>query len=385
MKQPAVVIGDMDLVRPLGLAAIPCVAAGPTGSETRWSRHTTGSVPLPDLWEDPEGAVDRLIAFARSHNVRPVLIYQKDPAALMISRYRTTLAEWFDFVIPRAETVEDLVDKVRFQRLCREKGLPAPETVIARPGQHDLPIDHVGFPVIVKPAIRSRSSETWRPVAGMAKAVRCDTADDLSTLFARPEIRDFPMVVQRLIPGDETKIVSYHVFIDAFGRVVGDFCGRKIRTLPSGFGRSTAVRIENLPHVRSIGLRILRAIDFTGVAKVDLKESPDGRLHLLEINPRFNLWHHPGAVAGINLPALVYAYLTSGHAPPQNPVNPGVQWVQPWGDFWAARDEGLRTHEWIRFVLRADARRACHLDDPGAFLGAMGHGLMLKLGRATRQ
>src|SRR5215470_19812901 len=39
----------------------------------------------------------------------------------------------------------------------------------------------------------------------------------------------------------------------------------------------------------------------TGVAKPDFKRAPDGRLLLLEINPRFNLWHHLGAVAGVNL------------------------------------------------------------------------------------
>ena len=31
-----------------------------------------------------------------------------------------------------------------------------------------------------------------------------------------------------------------------------------------------------------------------------------------EVNPRFSLWHHPAAVAGVNLPAAVYRYLTSG-------------------------------------------------------------------------
>ena len=48
--------------------------------------------------------------------------------------------------------------------------------------------------------------------------------------------------------------------------------------------------------------------------KLDFKQrEATGGLYLLEANPRFNLWHHAGAVAGVNLPLLVY----------RDPVAPG--------------------------------------------------------------
>jgi predicted ATP-grasp superfamily ATP-dependent carboligase len=45
----------------------------------------------------------------------------------------------------------------------------------------------------------------------------------------------------------------------------------------------------------------------------------------LEINPRFTLWHHAGAVAGVNIPALVYADLTGTPRPATARAKAGVR------------------------------------------------------------
>jgi ATP-grasp in the biosynthetic pathway with Ter operon len=62
--------------------------------------------------------------------------------------------------------------------------------------------------------------------------------------------------------------------------------------------------------VRRTGREVVERLALTGVAKLDFKRDLQGNLRLLEINPRFNLWHHRGAIVGVNIPALVYADLT---------------------------------------------------------------------------
>lgn len=380
----ACVIGDMDLVRPLGIAGVTCVAAGPTQTETRWSRYTRGSVDLPDLWNEPELTVEKLTSFARERATKPVLFYQKDPAVLTISRFRHELGQFFDFVVPEATLVEDLVDKDRFQRRAGSLGLPIPPGSVITGGESTALPQEIVFPVIVKPVLRSRPLETWRPVAGGAKAVLCGTAGELAALLNRPEVEGERFNVQRYIPGDETRIVSYHAFIDDDGNLIGDFCGRKIRTVPPEFGQSTAVEIVDLPDVRTAGLGVLRAFEFTGVAKVDFKVADDGTLYLLEVNPRFSLWNHPAAVAGVNVPAAVYRYLTEGSVDPLPRAREGVRWVQVWGDRRAALDAGVGLGEWARFVVAAEARRAFHASDPGSILGALAFGALQKFGLAPR-
>ncbi len=45
----------------------------------------------------------------------------------------------------------------------------------------------------------------------------------------------------------------------------------------------------------SHGRNIVERLGLTGVAKLDFKRDMQGKLKLLEINPRFSLWHHAGA------------------------------------------------------------------------------------------
>ena len=112
----------------------------------------------------------------------------------------------------------------------------------------------------------------------------------------------------------------------------------------------------------------------TGVAKPDFKRAPDGRLLLLEINPRFNLWHHLGAVAGVNLPALVYADLVGLPRPATRPARAGARWGSIWNDFPAAHASGLPLWRWLPWMLGCDAKSAVAWDDPMPLVRSMPHG-----------
>ena len=153
--------------------------------------------------------------------------------------------------------------------------------------------------------------------------------------------------------------------------MAGEFTGRKIRTYPVDYGHSTALTITDIDgegaDVAALGREIAAKIDLRGVAKFDFKRDPDGRLHLLEINPRFNLWHHLGAVAGVNLPAMVQADLTARPRPAPAKARPGVCWCHISRDRLAARQSGVSTARWLAWVARCEAK-AITSDDPMPFL-----------------
>ncbi|MFY7915679.1 MAG: ATP-grasp domain-containing protein, partial [Rubrivivax sp.] len=119
--------------------------------------------------------------------------------------------------------------------------------------------------------------------------------------------------------------------------------------------------------VAAIGREVAARIGLRGVAKFDFKRAPDGRLYLLEINARFNLWHHLGAVAGVNLPALVHADLTGRERPLAAVARPGRCWCRPRQDRLAAREAGLSILAWLAWVVRCEAG-PLHWDDPMPFL-----------------
>jgi predicted ATP-grasp superfamily ATP-dependent carboligase len=190
---------------------------------------------------------------------------------------------------------------------------------------------------------------------------------------------DSELLAQRLIRGGETQIESYHCYIDSSGAVAAEFTGRKIRTFPMVYGHTTALEITDAADVKRQGRVAAERVGLTGVAKFDFKRDADGTLHLLEINPRFTLWHHAGAVAGVNIPALVYADLTGTPRPRVGPVKVGVRWCRMWKDFPAARQSGVPLAAWLRWALRCEAKSALSWDDPTPLIGAGLHAVTERL------
>src|SRR5437667_5997018 len=98
----ACVMGDMDLVRPLGLAGICCAVVAPPGAPTRFSRFVRATIDWVDPWERADEMVEVLRRFGAAQPEPPVLFYHSDEELLLVSRYRERLAQAFRFVVPEA-------------------------------------------------------------------------------------------------------------------------------------------------------------------------------------------------------------------------------------------------------------------------------------------
>jgi D-aspartate ligase len=367
--QPAVVMGGVDLVRALGLGGIDSVVAAPPGTPQRFSRFTRATLDVEHLGEYPERIVDALVRYGLEQPQPPPLFYDTDGALLLISRNRDRLRSAFRFVVADAPLVEDLVDKSRFQKLAQRFRLPIPAAVVLRPSSQEAPRDlAVPFPLIVKPLIRQ--NEHWGPFGHGGKALQVDTPAQLRELWPRLAAANLPVLAQELVPGPETSIESYHVYANESGTIVGEFAGKKIRTHPLTFGDSTALEVTDAADVLELGRTIVRRLKLRGVAKLDMKRAPDGSLRLLEINPRFTLWHHLGACAGVNLAAMVYHDLVGLPQTQRGPARVGARWCKPWSDIKAARASGVSLLRWIPWALSSDALSAFAWDDPMPLFGA---------------
>ncbi len=357
----ACVIGSIDLVRPLGLAGIPCAVVAHPTNVARFSRHTKAVVEWADPDARPDDLVARLLAFAAGEPEPPVLLYEGDAELLLISRRRERLRPAFRFSMPDAERVEELVDKARFRTLAARLGLPVPASAVVASAA-DLRDSGLRFPVLLKPHVRQTA--LWDPVAGGAKAIRLDDPGDLRAVEGPLRDSGLAVLAQELVDGPETRIESYHVYVDADGRVAAEFCGRKIRTRPADFGRSTAVEITAEADVRELGRELTARLGLRGPAKLDFKRDPAGRLWLLEVNPRFTLWHHPAALAGVNVPELAFRDLVGLPRRSPGPARAGVRWVYRDEDARAAREAGIGLRHWLRWALSAEAVSGVAPDDP---------------------
>jgi D-aspartate ligase len=351
-------LGTIDLVRALRLARVPVVVVADREDLARYSRAAVATLD-PGPPGPPEDLVESLLRSAAEQAEAPVLYYDDDASLLLVSRHRERLRTGFRFVIADAPLIEDLVDKARFHALAERLGLPVPRTVWC--STRELGDDHgLRLPVVVKPV--SRHGGVWSRVAD-GKAAHINDRAALRELGARLDGADIELLVQEAVPGPESRVESYHVHVDDDGRIAGEFTGRKVRTYPRTYGFSTAVTITDDPRLRDFGRRIVRLLELRGVAKLDFKRDPDGEPKLLEVNPRFNLWHHPGALAGVNLPALVYQQLLGRPAPAPAVGRAGVTWCSA-HDMQAARAAGVGLVPWLRWVAACDAISGFAWDDP---------------------
>ena len=356
----ACVMGDMDLLRPLAAAGIGCAVVTRAGVSSLYSRYAQARLPWDDS-QEPEALVAKLVNFGKAQHQPPVLFYEEDAQLLLVSRFRDRVAQAFRFVVADAQLVEGLVDKSRFQTLAERHGLPVPPARRFHPAAVDPSRLHLRFPVIIKPLTRL---DCWNDSMGLRKALLADSADALRALWPQLIALGTELLAQEFVAGAEARIESYHCYIDRGGAVAGEFTGRKIRTYPAAFGHTTALEITEAADVQQHGRAIAEWLGLTGVAKFDFKRDRSGALHLLEINPRFNLWHHAGAVAGVNIPALVFADLTGTKRPSITRPRAGVRWCRVWKDYPAARSAGIPFALWLPWVLRCETQSSLSWDDP---------------------
>jgi D-aspartate ligase len=364
-KALACVMGDMDLLRPLALAGIPCAVVSRPGGPSLYSRYAQSCLVWDDYADNIDGLLDTLVRFGKAQGEPPVLFYEEDGQILLVSRHRQRLAQAFRFVAADATLVEDLLDKARFQDFAARHGLPVPPARRFDPAAIEPAELGLAFPLIVKPLTRL---DRWNDAFGLRKALCAENIEALRALWPQLHAVGLELLAQELIPGTEARIENYHCYVDAHGRIAGEFTGCKIRTYPLSYGHTTALEITDAADVRRLGRDIVERVQLTGVAKLDFKRDPQGNLRLLEINPRFNLWHHPGAVAGVNIPALVYADLTGSPRPPATRVKADVRWCRPWKDFPAARAAGVPLTTWAAWTLGCEAKSTLSFDDPLPFL-----------------
>ena len=357
----ACVMGDMDLLRPLVLAGIPCAVVARTGVPSLYSRYAQSHLVWDDCSNNSEVLVDALVTLGKAQPERPVLFYEEDAQVLLVSRHRERLGQALRFVVADARLVEDLLDKGRFQLLAERHDFPVPagrrfDPTTLEPTDLDLV-----FPLIVKPLTRL---EPWNKAFGLRKAIYVENAEALRNLWPQLRTIGIELLAQEFVPGPEDRIESYHCYVDQRGEIAGEFTGRKIRTYPLRYGHTTALEITDADDVRRSGCAIVERLALRGVAKLDFKRDPGGELRLLEINPRFNLWHHAGAVAGVNIPALVYADLTGRPRPPVTRATVGVRWCRMWKDLPAARASGMPLTTWLPWALGCEAKSTLSWDDP---------------------
>lgn len=356
-RPPAMVLGGLTITRALGLARIPVIVASSVARESAFvSRYCAARLRLP-AHEGRAAVADRLLAagerLATGLGRRVPLYYGNDDWQRLVQDYRQDLERHYAMLLNDPHVAEAVIEKDLFQRLALERGLPVPRTL-----DWDA-VDRWAGPVLVKPRTKfewEASAVFLRLFGREGKARIFESGAALLADAAARELHD-QLVIQEYIPGDDRTIWSFHGFADEEGRLLDWFIGRKLRTYPALTGISTFVELARDAELAELGRSIAGTLPLKGVFKIDLKRDPrSGRLRVLEINARYNLWHYLGAANGVNLARTAYDYLVYGKRPPApTSYRTRYRWIYLRADWRAYRELSkrgqLRFGAWLGSLL----------------------------------
>ncbi len=332
----------LGVVRSLGRRGIP-VGVVREGSDmlaalSRYSRRSF-------QWPAPEAEVriDFLLRLASRFGLTGWGLFPTDDeGAAMLARHHKKLSSTFRVAAPPWEMMQWMYDKRLTYELAASIGVDYPWTAYPR-SRDELLALNCTFPVILKPAFkhtlnRFTAAKAWR-------------VDDRQTLMARYEEASAlapkgALMVQALVPGSGETQVSY-VALARAGEPLASLFARRIRQIPMDFGKfSTYVESIEDPGITAPSMRLLQAINLTGIAEVEFKRDPrTGRYLLLDINPRVWGWHTLCPRAGVDFAYLLWK-LIAGQEIPRQSGRAGVKWC------WRATDLAVSVREILGGRLR---------------------------------
>jgi D-aspartate ligase len=314
-RVPAVVcevgwVNGLAAIRSLGRAEIPVVAVDYRDSALGFRSSYAFPVQAPDPVEDEHGFVEAMRRLGDAIG-RPAPIFPTHDEHLnALARHRTDLGERFLYPFPDWDVLGGLQSK-RLQLETAEKmGLSVPKTFHPRSfAEVGAAAAETGYPLLLKPSDNVLFKRLYR-----RQAFICRGPEELQVAYEQTAGHE-PML-QELIPGDADRLWTLGAYVAEDDSVLATFCGRKLRQTADSIGTARIGESVWDAEVVESSLTFLRELRFHGIAQVEWKRDPrDGKLKLMEVNPRLWQWHGLAAACGADVVLAAYWDLVGERRP----------------------------------------------------------------------
>jgi D-aspartate ligase len=303
---PAVVsevgwVNGLAAIRSLGRAGIPVIAVDHRDFALGFRSSFSFPVLVPDPVAEEEGFISAMLELGDAIG-RPAPIFPTHDEYLnSLSRHLDVLGERFRYPFPGWEVLEPVQSKRHQLETAERIGIAVPQTVHpASLAECRAAAEEIGFPVLVKPSDSVLFKRRYRRQAFM-----CRNAGELERAYEQAAAYE-PMV-QEFVPGGADHLWTLGTYVGSDGEVLATFSGRKLRQTGDNVGTARIGEAVWDEEVVSSGLALLRELGFHGIAQVEWKRDPrDGRLKLMEVNPRLWQWHGLSAACGADVTLAAY-------------------------------------------------------------------------------
>lgn len=341
------------------------------GSEKRWnsgfySRGCRERHLYPSTRSQKGAFQQWLIEFLRRRQI-DVLFPVGHYGALAVCEIQDEIRRHTRLVMPPLQTFLDAYAKIPTMKTALAAGVPIPDSWF--PADSEGGLDEAlsqieRWPVLIKPSIG----------VGARGIVWCHGPDDVRANFVRLTGEFGESYLQDFVPpgGMQYKV---DMLVDGQQRRLAGIAYGKTRMYPPDGGSSILNYAADRPDILEDAHRMLVALKWTGICDFDFVEDPrDGRVKLMEINPRFPESFHMGSSIGIDFPMMIYR-LARGE--PVEPVHdyPKHRFLRflPGDLLWALRVGGRRLRttwpSWFAFNDDRTAYQLCRANDWGPIIG----------------
>ena len=300
--------------------SVCCVGQDPKSNGFRSVYGKGYLCPKPDV--EPAAWLAFMTDLAKKVGGRPVLMATADQFVSAIGEYADELGDSFCLSKQGVALQARLGIKDTQYDLVSRYGMPLPRTRTI--GCIDEVIEFgsgARFPCLLKPnqGLQWESGPQSNPLRG-AKVVVVDSPEELAAQYrVAAELRR-EVVVQEVIEGPDTAKLVYLSCYSTAGDRIGHCMLRELRTCPMDYGSASVVEPLLDPEADFLCDQFLRKLGYIGLCEIELKrDSRDGRLKVIEVNPRHSVSADAGSYAGVPLGWLHYLDLIGQPVVPIGP------------------------------------------------------------------
>lgn len=223
-----------------------------------------------------------------------------------ISYHKKELSALTEVPVADYEILERAHDKHKTIEAARNVDVPVPDTYLLRDGDLKFP---KRYPVVVKARKGASGS-------GTRYASSREELDKVLLEFENRKSNDIfdyrePMI-QEYIPGEIRDVCVLFNHGDPKAAVVQ----RRVITYPPSGGVGIVNETIEEPYLVELTFRLLKEINWHGVAQVEYKYDGEGAPRLMEVNPKFWGTLELSIAAGVNFPFMLYKITMDGDVEP---------------------------------------------------------------------
>ena len=252
-----------------------------------------------------------LIKYGKEQNEKIVIYPTHDHHTKFLAKYYYDLKEYYYMPI-NPQTIPTVIDKKNQYLLCEQIGIPYPKTIFINTQKEFedsiIKIKNMLCPLVIKPFSRA---ENPREGFGFRTIEIKNHSDFEKMLPALKNYINHGFLISEIVPGEPDNIWAYTGYLNDKSEVIAGWTGRKLTQRPYYFGVFSSARCELNPIVEEQGIKLLKAFNFIGLGEPEFKyDYRDNKYKLMEINPRYMMWHIVGMQGGVNLPLIQYYHMT---------------------------------------------------------------------------